>query len=139
MLRVHYQRWRGEVHRELRPLGIVLKAGNWYLVALVDEAVRTYRISRFLAVDTTEETFERPAGFDLAACWEESSRRLESALHQGTAHLRLSPQARRLLPVQFGAVGARALESAGPPELRQAGAETVAALAHRYAGAVHGQ
>ncbi|MFI9235377.1 helix-turn-helix transcriptional regulator [Streptomyces sp. NPDC053079] len=178
VIRAHYRRWRGEVHRELRPLGIVLKGGIWYLVALVDEAVRTYRIARFLAVDTTGETFERPTGFDLAACWEESSRRLESALQQGTAHLRLSPRAQRLLPMQFGAVGARALENAGPPdhegwvrvempveaqavavgdllrlgaeaevlgppELRQAVAETVATLAHRYAAgeaeAVHGQ
>jgi predicted DNA-binding transcriptional regulator YafY len=116
VLRTHYRRWGGEVHRELRPLGIVLKGGIWYLVALADEAVRTYRMSRFLAVHTTEEVFDRPAGFDLAAYWEESSRRLEAALHQGTARLRISPRARKLLPTQFGAAGTRALESAGPPD-----------------------
>ncbi|WP_282204971.1 helix-turn-helix transcriptional regulator [Kitasatospora fiedleri] len=33
VLRVHYRRWRGEVHRELRPLGLVLKSGIWYLLA----------------------------------------------------------------------------------------------------------
>ncbi|MFF3336838.1 helix-turn-helix transcriptional regulator [Streptomyces sp. NPDC002888] len=115
-LRAHYRRWRGEVHRELHPLGIVLKSGIWYLVAAVDEAVRTYRISRFLTVDTTDARFERPAGFDLAAYWEASSRRLEAALRQETAHLRISPRAQRLLPMQFGAPGARALESAGPPD-----------------------
>ncbi|MER6052653.1 WYL domain-containing protein, partial [Streptomyces sp. NPDC001793] len=80
VLRTHYRRWRGEVHRELRPLGIVLKGGIWYLVAQVDEAVRTYRIARFLAVDLTDEGFARPAGFDLAAYWAESARRLESTL-----------------------------------------------------------
>ncbi|WP_330459370.1 WYL domain-containing protein [Streptomyces sp. NBC_00820] len=34
-LRVHYHRWAKpqDVRRELRPLGIVLKAGTWYLVA----------------------------------------------------------------------------------------------------------
>ncbi|MFF2809049.1 helix-turn-helix transcriptional regulator [Streptomyces sp. NPDC058000] len=116
VLRTHYRRWRGEVHRELRPLGIVLKGGIWYLVALVDEAVRTYRIARFLAVDLTGEAFVRPAGFDLAAYWAESSRRLEAALHQDTARLRISPQARRLLPMLYGAVGRRALEDAGEPE-----------------------
>lgn len=115
-LRAHYRRWRGEVHRELHPLGIVLKSGIWYLVAGVEEAVRTYRISRFLAVDVTGTPFERPTGFDLAAYWETSSRRLEAALHQETAHLRISPRARRLLPMQFGAAGTRALESAGPPD-----------------------
>lgn len=116
VLVAHYRRWRGEVHRELRPLGIVLKSGIWYLVALADEAVRTYRISRLLAVDITDEVFERPAVFDLAAYWEESSRQLEDALHQETARLRISPRAQRLLPIQFGAVGTRALDSAGPPD-----------------------
>lgn len=91
VLRVHYRRWSGEVHRELCPLGIVLKGGIWYLVALTDQAPQTYRISRMLAVDTMDEGFERPAGFDLAAYWEDSTRRLEAALHQGTARLRLSP------------------------------------------------
>ena len=116
VLRAHYRRWGGEVHRELHPLGLVLKAGIWYLVALADGIVRTYRISRFLAVDTAQQTFERPAGFDLAAYWRESSRRMEASMYQGTARLRISPRAQRLLPMQFGAAGTRALEGAGPPD-----------------------
>ncbi|MFF8774232.1 helix-turn-helix transcriptional regulator [Kitasatospora sp. NPDC015120] len=121
VLRVHYRRWRGEVHRELHPLGLVLKGGIWYLVAgaaaagAPEQAVRTYRVSRLLAVEVAEETFERPAGFDLAAHWAETARRLTAALHQQTARLRVSPRARKLLPVQFGAAGARAVAAAGPP------------------------
>ncbi|MFF2950563.1 helix-turn-helix transcriptional regulator [Kitasatospora sp. NPDC057965] len=137
VLRVHYQRWRGEVHRELHPLGLVLKGGIWYLVAAAagaaaatdsgadsgsagagsaESAARTYRVSRLLAVEVADETFERPAGFDLAAHWAETARRLTAALHRQTARLRLSPEARRLLPMQFGAAGARALATAGPPD-----------------------
>ncbi len=116
VLRVHYRRWRGEVHRELRPLGIVLKGGIWYAVALADGEPRTYRISRFLAVEPTGAAFERPDGFDLAAYWEESTRRLERMTHQGTARLRLSPRGRLLLPLQFGAAGTRALADAGAPD-----------------------
>ncbi|MFJ7779121.1 helix-turn-helix transcriptional regulator [Streptomyces yangpuensis] len=169
VLHAHYRRWRGEVRRELHPLGLVLKSGIWYLVAGVDDgAVRTYRVARFLAVDTAEEGFERPAGFELAAYWQESTSRLDAALHRQTAHLRLSPRGRQLLPMQFGAAGTRALADAGPPdadgwvrlslaveseavavgdllrlgteaevlgppELRRALAETVTALAGRYA------
>ncbi|WP_380284431.1 helix-turn-helix transcriptional regulator [Kitasatospora purpeofusca] len=125
VLRVHYRRWRGEVHRELHPLGLVLKGGIWYLVAgaagaagagSAEPAARTYRVSRLLAVEVAKETFERPAGFDLAAHWAEAARRLTAALHQQTARLRVSPQVRRLLPMQFGAAGARALTTAGPPD-----------------------
>ncbi|MCF3180493.1 WYL domain-containing protein [Streptomyces polychromogenes] len=119
-LRAEYRRWSGELRlRELHPLGLVLKGGIWYLVAGVASTAgspRTYRVSRLLAVAETGGTFERPAGFDLAAHWEESSRRLEAALHRETALLRISPRAQRLLPMQFGAPGARALEGAGPPD-----------------------
>ncbi|CAL9492996.1 hypothetical protein SUDANB6_03286 [Streptomyces sp. enrichment culture] len=129
VVRARYRRWRGEVRRELGPLGLVLKGGIWYLVASADgaeggaagegagaAAVRTYRVSRLVEVEVADEGFERPAGFDLAAYWAQSSRRLEAALHRGTARLRLSPRGRKLLPMQFGAAGARALEGAGPPD-----------------------
>ncbi|MGK5498774.1 helix-turn-helix transcriptional regulator [Streptomyces sp. URMC 125] len=127
-LRVHYRRWRGEVHRGLQPLGLVLKGGIWYLVARSadggggsgegdgDGAVRTYRVSRILAADGPGERFERPADFGLAAYWEGASRRLEAARYRGEAHLRVSPRALRMLPVQFGSAGARAAAGAGEPE-----------------------
>ncbi|MBO8194481.1 WYL domain-containing protein [Streptomyces oryzae] len=123
VLRVRYQRWRGEVQRELRPLGIVLKGGIWYAVAVAatqeadgEDAVRTYRISRLVEVSAHEETFDRPAGFDLAAYWAESARRLEAMLRQEVARVRLSPQAQRLLPAKFGTTGEQALEDAGPAD-----------------------
>ncbi|MFG2983480.1 helix-turn-helix transcriptional regulator [Streptomyces sp. NPDC048258] len=122
VLHTHYRRWGGEVHRALHPLGLVLKGGIWYLVARAADSadsvdsVRTYRVSRFLAVDTAADAFERPAGFELAAYWRESTRRLDAALHQQTAELRLSPRGQRLLPMQFGAAGVRALADAGPAD-----------------------
>ncbi|MEV5598621.1 YafY family protein [Streptomyces sp. NPDC052496] len=124
-LRVHYRAWSGSTaHRELRPLGLVLKGGIWYVVACTDHAppgdgpvpTRTYRISRLVSAEVTDTPFERPAGFDLAACWAESSRRLEAALHHTTARLRISPRGQRLLPMQFGTAGSQALEGAGPPD-----------------------
>ncbi|MEV0265775.1 WYL domain-containing protein [Streptomyces sp. NPDC050617] len=115
-LRVHYRRWNGEVHRELQPLGLVLKGGIWYLVARAEDSLRTYRVSRILAVDVLDEPFERPAGFDLAAYWQRSSRRLEDMRLRGEALLRLSPRGLRLLPAQFGAVGGAAAAAAGEPD-----------------------
>ncbi|WP_201787539.1 helix-turn-helix transcriptional regulator [Wenjunlia vitaminophila] len=116
VLRTHYRAWRGEGWRELHPLGMVLKSGIWYLVAQGDSGIRTYRVSRLLAVEATGDTFERPAGFDLAAHWEEFSQRLGAARYRGTARLRLSPRGQKLLPMCFGAVGTRALDTAGTPD-----------------------
>jgi len=65
------------VQRTLEPLGLVLKAGVWYLVAHRSVGMRVYRVSRFVSVRAREETFERPAGFDLGAFWEEWSTRFE--------------------------------------------------------------
>ncbi|MEU8827174.1 WYL domain-containing protein [Streptomyces sp. NPDC048636] len=116
VLRVHYRRWRGEVRRDLHGLGLVLKGGIWYLVARADDSVRSYRVSRVLDAELLDEQFERPAGFDLAAHWREVSRRLEASRFQGEAELLLTERGRKLLPMQFGAIGAAAVAAAGPPD-----------------------
>ncbi len=69
---VDYRRDR-VVTRLLEPLGLVLKAGVWYVVAQYEGQIRTYRVSRFDRVEATGERFERPAGFDLAGYWAEST------------------------------------------------------------------
>jgi len=105
---VRYQRWdRSQTRRVLEPLGLVLKAGNWYLAARSDGAVRTYRVSRILDLEPGA-AFERPE-FDLAAYWREWSERFERRMYPRTAVVRLSPLGRDLVPFYLGAVGARAL------------------------------
>ncbi|MBH1937038.1 WYL domain-containing protein [Streptomyces sp. AV19] len=119
VLRLHYRRWKGEVRRELEPLGLVLKGGIWYLVARSgsgEDVVRTYRVGRVLAAELLDGRFERPAGFELADHWRRSARRLEDARLQGEALLRLAPAGLALLPMKFGAEGRRAVEGAGAPD-----------------------
>jgi predicted DNA-binding transcriptional regulator YafY len=72
-LEIAYRRDDGTPTRMLDPLGLVLKAGTWYLVARSTDELRTYRISRIQDARVLDEPFERPAGFDLAAWWAESS------------------------------------------------------------------
>lgn len=71
-LRIGYHRGDRVVERTVDPLGLVLKGGVWYLVGRVDDQVRTYRVSRVQSADVTDEAFERPASFELAAYWSES-------------------------------------------------------------------
>ncbi|MGH7910416.1 MAG: helix-turn-helix transcriptional regulator [Candidatus Dormibacteraceae bacterium] len=71
-VRLRYRRAGGrKVERTVEPLGLVVKAGVWYLLAAAGGAIRTYRLSRVEAAERTEERFERPAGFDLARHWAE--------------------------------------------------------------------
>jgi predicted DNA-binding transcriptional regulator YafY len=106
---VRYESWKGEVARELEPLGLILKAGLWYLAARAVEGrrePRTYRVSNILDLTVSEATFERPAGFDLAAWWAETSRRFEADIFTGTATLRVSRTGLKLL-AKLGAEQAR--------------------------------
>jgi predicted DNA-binding transcriptional regulator YafY len=113
---LRYESWKGEVARRVDPLGLVLKAGIWYLAAQVGAGVRTYRLSSILALDATGETFERPAGFDLAAWWLASTKRFERQLAVDTAQLRVSPAGLKALR-ELGAALAQAAEaSASAPD-----------------------
>jgi predicted DNA-binding transcriptional regulator YafY len=61
------------VRRTASPLGLVLKAGVWYLVAEAGRpaTLRTFRVSRIVSVRVRAEPVERPTGFDLTNAWAE--------------------------------------------------------------------
>ncbi len=63
--------------RTLDPLGLVSKAGRWYLVARSGGDYRTFRVDRILRVVEGSEQFVRPPEFDLDAYWLTSTQRLE--------------------------------------------------------------
>jgi predicted DNA-binding transcriptional regulator YafY len=109
-IKVRYRRWdRSEIERVLDPLGLILKAGNWYLAARCDGSDRTYRVSRIFGLEEEGGSFERPADFDLAAYWRQWSEQFERRMYPRVAVVRLSPLGRDLVPFYLGAVGARAL------------------------------
>jgi predicted DNA-binding transcriptional regulator YafY len=91
-LSVDYESWRGTSHHELEPLGLVLKAGAWYLLArhVSKEGLRTYRLASMQAVATSNRPIKRPRGFDLAHAWHESARRFEAGLRKIEARVRVS-------------------------------------------------
>ena len=52
---VVYDRGDRSVDRRIHPLGLVLKAGIWYVVAETDGQVRTYRVARVRSATVTDE------------------------------------------------------------------------------------
>lgn len=99
-LRIRYLRWAEphEITRTVHPHGLVLKAGNWYLVARGDGRFRTYRVSRILDVDVLPQAFDRAEGFDLAAHWADYLAHFDQRRHRETAVLRLSRRGLERLP-----------------------------------------
>lgn len=117
VVEVDYRRWSpspGEVTRRLCPLGLVLKAGIWYLVA---DGPRTYRVSSIVRLRPLPDRFPRPENFDLAACWQDHVDRYESAAAVGeVAVVRLTPAGATALWDVLGPKAARsALSTLEPP------------------------
>ncbi|MFI0420629.1 helix-turn-helix transcriptional regulator [Spongiactinospora sp. 9N601] len=117
-LRIGYRRWgQREVERLVHPYGLVLKGGTWYLVAGVEEAVRTYRISRILSAQVLPGTFQRPAGFDLTEYWRRWAADFRQRMYTAEARLRLAPGAHDMLRLTLTAeLVDAALAEAGPPD-----------------------
>lgn len=117
VVRIRYDRGDRSVERELSPLGLVIKGGVWYMVALAEGQPRTYRASRVLEVVSTDMRFERPDEFDLAAYWSETTAAFEAQAERGVIELRIDPRYMGRLVEAFGAevVGrAERLETVDP-------------------------
>ena len=106
---ITYRRAGGEVERRIDPLGLVLKAGVWYVVAGIDGTIRTYRAARVRAVRASDEPARRPPDFDLAAYWAASTEAYERDAPRIEISVRVAPAAGGLLA---DLVGDRAFRAA---------------------------
>jgi predicted DNA-binding transcriptional regulator YafY len=80
-VRFVYSRVLGEPgERTADPLGLVAKGSVWYLVARVEDAPRTYRVSRMREAAVLEQPSVSPAGFDLAQYWARSAEEFREKL-----------------------------------------------------------
>lgn len=113
-LAISYESWTQIARRTLHPLGLVMKAGVWYLVAAHDCKVRTWRIASILDAALVDKPVVRPKGFDLPRYWRESVRRFEVGLYGGEALVAATP--RGLLELKrINAALARAVAGAPAP------------------------
>jgi predicted DNA-binding transcriptional regulator YafY len=142
--------------REVGPLGLVNKAGTWYLVASrlatrehragqrehgvvgnADPAV--FRVGRVTSARLLAAEVVRPGGFDLAAFWERWSTAFVTSRSQVEVRVRATATALAIFPHVFGDAGRRAAEAAGPADadgLREVVLtfEEERVAAHRLAG-----
>jgi predicted DNA-binding transcriptional regulator YafY len=105
---IRYESWKDVVRRTVHPLGLVLKAGAWYLVAARDGIARTYRISNVREIRVEEARATRIKKFDLASYWRESIERFETELYRERATVLATPNGLKRLR-ETSAVVAKAL------------------------------
>ena len=100
----------------LEPLGVVCKAGVWYLVAACGGKPRTYRVGRIVELAVRPDAFHRPAGFDLVEFWRDWVKHYEHGVYRAEMVVRLSPSGYEMVPFAWMAVAARAtVANAEPP------------------------
>ena len=126
--------------RAVGPLGLVNKAGTWYLVATSSGGrVSVFRAGRIASATILAEPSDRPADFDLAMFWDRWSAEFTTSRPRLPVRLRASPQALAAFGEIFGDDARPVLDAAGPPD--ELGWQTVTlsfehelSAAHRLAG-----
>ncbi|MGE5133005.1 MAG: helix-turn-helix transcriptional regulator [Gemmatimonadota bacterium] len=126
------------------PLGLVNKAGIWYLVARAgrpgsDRDIAVFRASRISLARVLSQPAGRPAGFELAAFWARWSAEFAATRPQVTAVVRAAPEALAAFPEVFGDGARAAIAAASGPDQRgwrvvRLSFEHETAAAHRLAG-----
>ncbi|MEU6119125.1 WYL domain-containing protein [Streptomyces sp. NPDC047117] len=140
VLTARYDRKGTEVDRVLKPYGLVLKAGVWYLAADAADGragagdsagtgdragaggrdgarCRVYRVDRFRSVAAGADRFVRDPDFDLPAFWEERAAQFARSILRDEVTVRLTPAGARRLPhVTDRAAAREALDAAPDPD-----------------------
>jgi predicted DNA-binding transcriptional regulator YafY len=127
--------------RVVGPLGLVNKAGIWYLVAATGSGqIAVFRAGRISSARVlADKPFERPADFELPEFWERWSAEFTSTRPRLPVRLRASPEALAVFGEIFGDDARAALDAALPPDEHGWREVTLSfehelAAAHRLAG-----
>jgi predicted DNA-binding transcriptional regulator YafY len=116
-LAMRYESWQGLRDWTVEPLGLILKAGIWYLAARGAGKIRVFRVSNIQAPEPRGASFEWPEDFHLATWWQAEQARFESELFATAATVRASPEGCKRL-AQQSPRGAGAVAAAGAPDER---------------------
>jgi predicted DNA-binding transcriptional regulator YafY len=117
-LDIRYGRRDRVVQRRVDPLGLVVKAGTWYLVAAHRGRPRTYRLSRIADARATDVRATRPDGFDLADWWRTSNEEFDRSLLRESICIRIDAIGARVLVQAVGRASAEpALGAADEPDV----------------------
>jgi predicted DNA-binding transcriptional regulator YafY len=126
--------------RVVGPLGLVNKAGTWYLVASGRGGrITVFRAARIGSARILDRVFNIPAEFDLAGFWDRWSAEFTGSRPRQPVTLRASPHALALFGEIFGDDARPALDAALPGDEQGWQVVTLSfeherAAAHRLAG-----
>lgn len=92
-LRISYASWRKHSRREVEPLGLIVKAGQWYMLARRNHRIAIYRLAAISEVEPSGRRFAIPVDFDLVSEWRTRIAAFEASLQRQSARIRVWPGA----------------------------------------------
>jgi predicted DNA-binding transcriptional regulator YafY len=118
VIRMDYESWTARKWRTVEPLGLVLKAGRWYLVASGSDRKRPgiFKLEAIHGVEVLPQVFRPPKYFDLARTWKALMEQFEISLRRERARIRVSPNALSRLD-RLGSATAETVRMAAPDRL----------------------
>lgn len=108
---IDYESWRGRRVRVVDPLGLVLKAGAWYMVASNRKRHAIYRVENIHTIRVLPERRVQRRNFHLARVWQEEVSRFEASLRRAPATVRVHDAAMSRIS-RLGAEAAEAIRAA---------------------------
>jgi predicted DNA-binding transcriptional regulator YafY len=99
-VRFRYQSWRNRREHAVSPLGIVAKAGTYYLIGRARDRDTIFRVAAIDALEVLDEAADCPPDFDLAVRWSEMVTRFERGLRSRRAQVLVTAEGARLLAEQ---------------------------------------
>jgi predicted DNA-binding transcriptional regulator YafY len=110
-LAMRYASWSRVRDHIVEPLGLVLKAGVWYMVArrAGSDDARPWRLAAIESLRLLDRGFVPPASFHLPAWWRDNTARFEAGVYTATATLQVD-QAGFERVCRFSPLVARAAE-----------------------------
>ena len=75
----------------LHPLGLVCKRSIWYLVAVNEELIKSYKVSSIEAVKQLDQPFIRPKDFNLKSYWLSSTQSFKASLPKHPFTYKVNP------------------------------------------------
>jgi len=110
-----YTSWTRRTTRMVDPLGVVLKAGCWYLLARLSSkgSMHVFRLESVRGATVLARNFPRPKSFDLGRAWREEASRFEASLRKMKASLRVAPAAMSNID-RLGSEAADAIRAGAP-------------------------
>ena len=104
----------GPLTTRVHPLGLVAKAGKWYLVGAKEDHIMILPMQRLLQAQMSEHTFERDPEFDLVDFWRLRCAEIQDGRLSFTVTVRIFPDLLPLLSTYAGDADRHPVGPVGP-------------------------